>query len=69
MEDSEVDFVGDSDAAFAAVSDPTRIAILRALATHARETGESVCRFSELRKRAGVDDSGRFRYHLNKLDG
>jgi DNA-binding transcriptional ArsR family regulator len=69
MVDSEVDFVGDSDAAFAAVSDPTRIAILRALAAFVRETGESVCRFSELRKRADVDDSGRFRYHLNKLDG
>lgn len=69
MVDTEVCFVGDSDAAFAAVADPTRIAILRALAAFVRETGESVCRFSELRKRTGVDDSGRFRYHLNKLDG
>ena len=69
MTDSEPDFVGDSDAAFAAVSDPTRIAILRALAEHVRETEESTCRFSELRKRAGVEDAGRFRYHLNKLRG
>jgi DNA-binding transcriptional ArsR family regulator len=69
MVDPEGDFVGDRDAAFTAVSDPTRIAILRALASYVRETGEAVCRFSELRKRAGVDDSGRFRYHLNKLDG
>lgn len=69
MVDTEVDFIGDSDAAFAAVADPTRIAILRALAAYVRETSEPVCRFSELRKRAGVDDSGRFRYHLNRLEG
>ncbi|QIB74447.1 helix-turn-helix transcriptional regulator [Halogeometricum borinquense] len=63
---------GDSsepDAAFAAVSDPTRIAILRELASHARETGEETVGFAALRKRAGVEDSGRFRYHLNTLVG
>jgi len=69
MTDSEADFVKESDAAFSAVADSTRIEILRALAEHGRETDESVCRFSELRKRAGVDDAGRFRYHLNKLSG
>lgn len=63
------DAVGDPDAAFAAVSDPTRIAILRALAAHVRETGEESVGFAALRRRADVEDSGRFRYHLNTLVG
>jgi DNA-binding transcriptional ArsR family regulator len=73
MSDSDAeggtDTAGTADAAFAAVADPTRVAILRALATAVRETGEPACRFSDLRKRAGVEDSGRFRYHLNRLRG
>jgi DNA-binding transcriptional ArsR family regulator len=71
MGDSEAgaDAAGTADAAFAAVADPTRVAILRALAASVRETGDPVCRFSDLRKRAGVEDSGRFRYHLNRLRG
>lgn len=63
------DAVDDPDAAFAAVSDPTRIAILRALAAHARETGGESVGFAALRRRADVEDSGRFRYHLNTLVG
>lgn len=59
----------DADAAFAAVSDPTRIDILRALAADARETGDDVVGFAALRRRAGVEDPGRFRYHLNTLVG
>ncbi|MFC5972158.1 winged helix-turn-helix domain-containing protein [Halomarina salina] len=69
MDDSAPEFVSDPDAAFAAVADPTRVDVLRALAEHVRETGEQVCRFSTLRKRAGVEDPGRFRYHLEELRG
>jgi DNA-binding transcriptional ArsR family regulator len=69
MSDSAPNGSGDPDAAFAAVSDPTRVAILRALAAHARETGETTAGFAALRKRAGVEDPGRFRYHLNTLVG
>ena len=48
--------------ALAALGDETRIAILRALAE-----AEQPLPFSELRRRAGVDDAGRFNYHLSKL--
>lgn len=57
----------DADAAFAALSDPTRLDILRALHEYARESGEATVGFADLRKRAGVEDGGRFRYHLNEL--
>ncbi|MFB6151554.1 MAG: winged helix-turn-helix domain-containing protein [Haloarculaceae archaeon] len=53
--------------AFAALSDPTRVDILRELTVHRRETGEAVAGFADLRRRVGVRDSGRFRYHLNEL--
>lgn len=48
--------------ALAALGDETRIAILRALA----EADEPLP-FTELRERAGVDDPGRFNYHLSTL--
>jgi hypothetical protein len=48
--------------ALAVLGDETRIAILRALAE-----AEQPLSFSELRRRAGVDDAGRFNYHLSKL--
>ena len=48
--------------ALAMLGDETRIAILRALAD-----AEEPLPFSELRRRAGVDDAGRFNYHLSKL--
>lgn len=49
--------------AFAALSDPTRVAILRALWEHE----ESAVSFSALRAAVGTEDSGRFNYHLGKL--
>lgn len=49
--------------AFAALSDPIRIEVLRAL----WETEDHAVTFSELRAAVGVDDSGRFNYHLSKL--
>lgn len=48
--------------ALAVLADETRIAILRALAD-----ADGVLAFTELRRRAGVDDAGRFNYHLTKL--
>ncbi|WP_327050700.1 winged helix-turn-helix domain-containing protein [Halomicrococcus gelatinilyticus] len=53
--------------AFAALSDPLRVDILRELSAHRRTTGEEVTGFADLRKGVGVRDSGRFRYHLNEL--
>lgn len=51
--------------AFAALADPTRIAILRAL----WEADDHTATFSELRAAVEMDDSGRFNYHLSKLRG
>ncbi|MFW6447925.1 MAG: winged helix-turn-helix domain-containing protein [Halobacteriota archaeon] len=50
--------------AFTALADGTRMAILQTLA----ETTEPIG-FSELRSRVGVEDSGRFNYHLDRLTG
>lgn len=48
--------------ALAVLGDETRVAILRALAA-----AEEPLPFTELRERAGVDDPGRFNYHLSTL--
>ncbi|WP_436908697.1 ArsR/SmtB family transcription factor [Halosimplex marinum] len=53
--------------AFAALSDPLRVDILRELATAHRAREVESVGFAALRKRVGVRDSGRFRYHLNEL--
>jgi len=56
--------------AFAALGDPIRVAVLEALAEDRRDDPEEPgLAFSELRKRVGVRDSGRFRYHLETLRG
>ncbi|MFP4627393.1 MAG: hypothetical protein ACLFMX_00210 [Halobacteriales archaeon] len=52
------------DEAFTALTDGTRMAILRTLA----EAAEPIS-FGELRSRVGVDDSRRSNYHLGKLMG
>lgn len=58
----------DSAAVFAALSDEVRVEILQALAAHHREHGaRTPVGFADLRRRVGVEDSGRFRYHLRKL--
>jgi len=50
------------------VTEETRAAILDALATHQAENPRNpTLGFSDLRERAGVDDSGNFNYHLGKL--
>ncbi len=48
--------------ALAVLGDETRIAILRVLAD-----AEEPLAFSQLRRRAGIDDAGRFNYHLSEL--
>jgi hypothetical protein len=48
--------------ALSALGDETRLAILRALAE-----ADGALSFSELRRRVGVRDTGRFNYHLAKL--
>jgi hypothetical protein len=58
----------DPATAFGALSDPCRVEIIEALAnTHRERPGNPTLSFSELRKRVGVRDSGRFLYHLNEL--
>jgi len=52
------------DEAFAVLGDETRMAILQALAG-----ADGPLPFSELRDRVGVSDSGRFNYHLDRLEG
>jgi DNA-binding transcriptional ArsR family regulator len=66
-EDETDDRQADPADAFAALSDPLRVDVLRELSAHRRETGGEVAGFADLRKRVGVRDSGRFRYHLNEL--
>lgn len=53
---------GDPTDALSVLADETRIAILRALAD-----AEEALSFTELRRRASVEDAGRFNYHLTKL--
>lgn len=50
--------------AFAVLGNETRMAILQAL-----WSAERPLTFSELRSRVGVGDSGKFNYHLGRLDG
>jgi DNA-binding transcriptional ArsR family regulator len=55
---------------FDLLADDTRAAILQALAEHRREhPRDPGLSFSDLRKRVGASDSGRFNYHLGKLEG
>lgn len=54
--------------AFDALGDELRVAVLRALVEHRRENPfDPSLSFSELRRRVGAEDSGRFNYHLGKL--
>lgn len=53
--------------AFDALSDPTRVAILRELVSQFYEGDGSPVGFAELRRAVGIDDPGRFNYHLDTL--
>lgn len=52
--------------AFALLGDETRLAIVRTLAEWSDEAPPT---FAELRRAVGVDDPGRFNYHLGRLRG
>ncbi|NIS32577.1 MAG: helix-turn-helix domain-containing protein, partial [Actinobacteria bacterium] len=52
------------DAAYGLLGSEPRIGILQALGEADRPVT-----FSELKERVDVDDSGRFNYHLSKLEG
>lgn len=55
---------------FALVGDETRAAVLRVLSEHHRDAPEAPgLSFTELRTRCGVRDSGKFNYHLGRLEG
>ncbi|ERH09239.1 MAG: hypothetical protein J07HX64_00992 [halophilic archaeon J07HX64] len=67
-EQTEQEHVDPPEEAFAALGDETRLRILLELARVANERGVGAgLGFSELRQRVGVEDSGRFNYHLDKL--
>jgi hypothetical protein len=53
------------EAVFGLLGDESRLRILQALG----ETPDEPVPFAELHRRSGVDDSGRFNYHLGKLRG
>lgn len=58
----------DPAAAFDALGEELRVSVLRALVEHRRDNpAEPALSFSELRRRVGAEDSGRFNYHLGKL--
>lgn len=64
----------ESDASLATVfdllSDETRLRIVSALAAYEHaHPEEPAIRFAALRERVNARDSGRFNYHLRKLDG
>lgn len=63
MSESPVEAEIRPEKAFAALSDPARIEVLRAL----WEAEDRTATFSELRAAVEMDDSGRFNYHLSKL--
>ena len=55
---------------FSLLGDETRLSVLRVLADDLRENGdEAGLSFARLRKRVGVEDAGKFNYHLGELRG
>lgn len=54
---------------FDLIGQESRLSILRALLDARRESDDPHLRFSDLRDAAGIDDTGRFNYHLGKLTG
>lgn len=70
LEHAAVTVDSDTAAAFKALGHETRLAILLALwEAHEPEEGDGSLTFSELFARVGVDDSGKFNYHLEPLVG
>jgi hypothetical protein len=54
---------------FHLVGQPARTAILRALLERRRDAEDPTLSFTDLRHAAGIDDNGRFNYHLGELVG
>jgi hypothetical protein len=64
------DGAAESATPFELLGHDDRIGIVEALVEHRREEPrDSALSFAELRERAGIRDSGRFNYHLDKLRG
>ncbi len=60
----------DAADAFSLLADATRLSILEALVSAYREDPAApALSFSELYERSGIEDTGRFNYHLDKLVG
>ncbi|WP_248516800.1 winged helix-turn-helix domain-containing protein [Salinarchaeum laminariae] len=58
----------ESEGIFSLLGDETRLEILLELADRSDpETANNACSFSELRRAVGVDDAGRFNYHIDTL--
>jgi len=55
--------------AFSVLGNEIRVGILRELADVMGESSDSRPSFSTLRERVGVDDPGKFNYHLDRLRG
>ena len=55
--------------AFELLGEETRLRIIDALYTANRADSEEAVRFSQLREAVGVQDTGQFNYHLNRLLG
>jgi DNA-binding transcriptional ArsR family regulator len=65
---TEADVPSDTAAdAFDVLSDPLRVDILRELVGRTHLVDGSGVPFSDLRRAVGVDDTGRFNYHLGEL--
>lgn len=64
-----MDDEGDVSDVFELIAHPDRLSIVRALIERRRTAADPHLRFSELRDNAGVDDTGRFNYHLDQLRG
>lgn len=64
------DEAGSLVALFDLLSDETRLRIISVLAAHEHANPDAPpLGFGALRERVGASDSGRFNYHLRKLDG
>lgn len=55
--------------AFDLLANETRLDIIRTLGEAMGDVGDSPMAFSALQRRVGVQDNGKFNYHLQKLEG
>lgn len=63
------DAVGDPALAFDLLANETRLDIIRALGESMGADDGYPMAFSELQRRVGIEDNGKFNYHLQKLEG